>query len=491
MAREPVDTNALQQFFKRVLESQRQRDVWLIYGTNNLVWNEPGGYAAFSDEEPRPPDWNNTTRSWFINAKANPGRIVYSEPYISANRNQLTISISTTIYDRNRDIGVVAGSVSIDSLAALLSISASIAGQTLYLLNKEGRFITNPDTNAILKKDFSSALGLERYRDAILSSTSFFKVDRDVFIYSVTIPHVDWILISIVPTSVIFTGMNHSLIQIIGVNFALITMMTAMSLILTRILRRERDENTAMKDNLKMGFFLMDRNYIIQGQYSGALERLFSTENLEGKSFVGLLAASMRERDINTLKDYLDMVFNRSFDEDTLEEINPAQEVSYISVETGEEKILNCGFKAVNRGTKEMFILGNIMDITNEKKLQLRLAEEETKRQEEMLILFEVIQGDPVVLRDFIEDMDYTFAQIDRLLRNEQGQVPRELMVNLYQSIHAIKSNAVILGLKTFGDKLHSLEAEIKGVLEQRAILEDDITTFCKTEDQQMISTLL
>ncbi|MDR2518372.1 MAG: hypothetical protein LBD13_03040 [Spirochaetaceae bacterium] len=475
MAREPVDIDALQKFFKRVVESQRQEDVWLVYCTNNLVWNESGGYAAFSDEQRRPPDWNNTASSWFVNAKANPGRMAYSEPYLSANRRELTISISTTIYDRNRDIGVVAGSISIDSLAALLSISASIAGQELYLLNKEGRFITNPDTSAILAKDFAPELGLERYRGEVLSSASFFKVDKDLFIYSVTIPHVDWILISIVPTSVIFTGMNRSLIQIISVNFGLIAMTAGMSLILTRILRRERDENTAMKDNLKMGFFLMDRNYIIQGQYSGALERLFSTADLEGKSFVGLLAASMRERDISTLEDYLDMVFNRAFDEGTLEEINPAQEVSYISVETGEEKILNCGFKAVERGTKEVFVLVNIMDITNEKKLQMRLADEETKRQEEMHILFEVIQGDPVVLQDFIEDMDYTFAQIGRLLRNEQGYGPRDLMVNLYQSVHAIKSNAVILGLKTFGDKLHALEAEIKGVLEQSAIFDDDI----------------
>ncbi|MDR2494687.1 MAG: hypothetical protein LBD24_05625 [Spirochaetaceae bacterium] len=474
MAQEPADTEALEKFFKRVVDSQR--DVWLLYCTNNLVWNEPGGYAVFSDGESRTPDWNNTARTWFKNAKTHPGKIAYTEPYVSAHSGRLTISLSTNIYDRNKDIGVVAGNIGIDSLGALLGASASITGQSLYLLNKEGLFITHPDTNTILSKDFSQVLGLERYREEVLSSSSFFKVDRDVFIYSVAIPQVDWILISLVPTSVIFTGMNRSLIQIIAVNFALIAMMAAMSMILNRILRRERDENAAMKDNLKMGFFLMDRNYIIQGQYSGALERLFSTVELEGKSFVGLLSDSMQERDINTLKDYLDMVFNREFDEKTLEEINPAQELSYVSLESGEEKILNCGFKAVERGVKEVFILGNIMDITAEKKLQTRLAEEETKRQEDMHILFEVIQGDPTVLQDFIEDMEYTFSQIDRLLQNEAGYGPADLMVNLYQFIHAVKSNAVILGLQTFGDKLHALEAEIKAVLDQSVILDEDIT---------------
>jgi two-component system chemotaxis sensor kinase CheA len=229
-----------------------------------------------------------------------------------------------------------------------------------------------------------------------------------------------------------------------------------------------------MKDNLNIGFFLMDRTYTIQEHYSRALEQLFSTGSLGGKNFIGLLAASLRDSDAATLKDYFDMVFNEAFDQDLLDEINPISELPYTGVETGEEKTLGCGFKAVRRGAKEVFILGNIRDITAEKTLQTRLAEEEAKRQDEMRFLFEVVQGDLRVLRDFIEDMDYEFGHIDAA-SEDRRLGSRELLVNWYQSVHAIKSNAVILGLKTFGEKFHLLESEIKGVLEQEAVLEEDI----------------
>jgi len=40
-------------------------------------------------------------------------------------------------------------------------------------------------------------------------------------------------------------------------------------------------------------------------------------------------------------------------------------------------------------------------------------------------------------------------------------------LVEVYQSVHAIKSNAVILGLNTFGEKVHNLESKIKKLREQ------------------------
>jgi two-component system chemotaxis sensor kinase CheA len=291
----------------------------------------------------------------------------------------------------------------------------------------------------------------------------------------VHIPEAAWTLVSTVPASVIFTKINRFLFKMISVNVILVVIAVAMAVILVRILQNERDENAAMKDNLKVGFFLMDKQYLIQGQYSNALENLFSINDLKGKNFVSLLSASLTKKETDTLKDYFDMVINRSFDHELLDDINPIQELSYISVETGEAKTLNCGFTAVNRGgRKDVYILGNILDITAEKELKTRLAEEEAGRQEDMRFLFEVIQGDPGVLHDFIEDMDYGFNEISSILTDE-SIAPKEAVVNIYQAVHAIKSNAVILGLKTFGDKLHELETDLQAIQDQEAVFKDDL----------------
>jgi two-component system chemotaxis sensor kinase CheA len=102
-----------------------------------------------------------------------------------------------------------------------------------------------------------------------------------------------------------------------------------------------------------------------------------------------------------------------------------------------------------------------LKEITREAALKEQLVEEETKRRAEMESMFEVIHVEPKVLLDFIEDADYEFNTINRLLK-DRSKSSQEVVVEIYQSIHAIKSNAVILGLQSFAQKLHVFEERIK-----------------------------
>ncbi|MDR3333836.1 MAG: cache domain-containing protein, partial [Treponema sp.] len=221
MSQEPVNEQALQELFKDIVASQS--DIWLIYCSNNLVWNEPGGYAVYGNGTIPAPDWNNTQRAWFTSAKKAAGEVGYSEPYIAASNGTLIISVSINVYDESgTDVGVVSGNVSIAFLNDILAKNSSQPGQQTYLLNRQGLFIANPDRSAVLHKDYFVESGLERYRDAVLSSESFFKMDRKVFIYAVFIPEVDWLLVSTIPTPVIFAKANSLLIKLILVNLLLI-----------------------------------------------------------------------------------------------------------------------------------------------------------------------------------------------------------------------------------------------------------------------------
>jgi two-component system chemotaxis sensor kinase CheA len=243
---------------------------------------------------------------------------------------------------------------------------------------------------------------------------------------------------------------------------------------LTQDLQTERDEIAAMKDNLKVGIFLMNRDFIIQPAYSKALEDVLSTGELQGKNFLELLSASLKSKEIETLKDYFGMIFNRSFDQAMLDDINPLRELNYTSTVTEEERILDCGFAPVNRDEGEVFILGTLQDITAEKELQRQLDEEEGKRQDEMRSLFEVVQVEPNVFNDFIEDAEYEFERVNEILK-DQTLSTNQVMVEIYQSVHAIKSNALILGLDGFGKKLHALEDKIKHLRDLESIPFEDV----------------
>jgi len=229
----------------------------------------------------------------------------------------------------------------------------------------------------------------------------------------------------------------------------------------------ERDEIAVMKDSMKIGLFFMDKNFVIQDHYSRYLEEMLSQGNLFGKLFTDIISDSVSANELESIKDYFRMIMERSYDQDMLDDINPLNEVYYVNKDTGERKVFQCAFATVERDGNEVFILVTVYDITTRVELQQRLAEEESRRQEEMQSVFELIQVEPDVFSDFMEDMEHEFDTIDKILKDETMST-HDALVKIYQSIHAIKSNAVILGLNIFGNKVHNLESKIKKLREMK-----------------------
>jgi two-component system chemotaxis sensor kinase CheA len=227
----------------------------------------------------------------------------------------------------------------------------------------------------------------------------------------------------------------------------------------------ERDEIAVMKDSMKIGLFFMDRNYVIQDHYSQYLEEMLSEKDLFGKLFTDIIADSVSSSELESIKDYFGMVTERTYDQDMLDDINPLNELHYVNARTGNRKVFQFSFGTVERGQGEVFLLVTVYDITAKVILQQKLAEEEAKRQEEMQSFFELVQVEPDVFSDFSEDMEYEFDNIDKILKNQDFSA-HDVLVKVYQSVHAIKSNAVILGLNVFGNKVHNLESKIKKLRE-------------------------
>jgi len=231
----------------------------------------------------------------------------------------------------------------------------------------------------------------------------------------------------------------------------------------------ERDEIAVMKDSMKIGLFFMDKDYIIQDHYSRYLEELLSDTKLFGKNLMDIIADSVTPSESEAIKDYFNMILERTYDQEMLDEINPLNELHYINRETEEKKVFQFAFATVERGHGDVFILVTIYDITTRVELQQRLAEEEARRQEEMQSVFELIQVEPDVFSDFMADMEHEIGEINGILKNE-AMSTHDALVKIYQSVHAIKSNAVILGLNIFGNKVHALESKIKKLREVKEV---------------------
>jgi len=229
----------------------------------------------------------------------------------------------------------------------------------------------------------------------------------------------------------------------------------------------ERDEIAVMKDSMKIGLFFIDKNLVIQDHYSRYLEEMLSDTKLFGKNLADVISDSVSQSELEAIKDYFGMILERTYDQEMLDEINPLNELHYVNKETGDRKVFQFAFATVERGHGEIFILVTVYDITTRVELQQRLAEEEARRQEEMQAVFELIQVEPDVFNDFMADMEHEFEEIDKILKNDTIST-HDALVKIYQSVHAIKSNAVILGLNVFGNKVHNLESKIKKLREMQ-----------------------
>jgi two-component system chemotaxis sensor kinase CheA len=282
-----------------------------------------------------------------------------------------------------------------------------------------------------------------------------------------------WAVITTVPLVTITAPINallrFSILFVIGAAITMVFVVLATSRSLAqraKSLQRDLEQASTMQDNLKYGLFLMDGKYIMQGAYSKALEKILAVSNLKGKNFIELLTSSIKKQEKDGLADYFDMILKKSFDKNMLDSINPINEFTYINSEVAEIKNLRTSFTLAEKGRGTDLILGTIEDITSEKELEKQLIEAENIRENEMRSLFQVIQLDPRVLSDFVADAEYEFDRINEMLKSKK-QMHRELLVEMYQSVHAVKSNALILNLDSFSDRLHKLEASVKNLQEK------------------------
>jgi methyl-accepting chemotaxis protein len=235
MRESPVDRDGLSRYFDAMQATLD--NVLMIYSTNNLRWNSPGGFCAASTGWIPKQAWNNLERSWYQDAKKAQGRVAFTRPYIDAATGKLIVAMARTVFDTDGgDLGVVSENVSIASLGSILKEHTTLPQQETFLITQKGLFITHPDEKAVMQKDLFTEQGLERYRAAVLGSPAFSHMDKEVFIASFLIPQANWILLSIIPAQNIFSDTRKTLSSIIFIGSSLFIIAALVCLVCTRIM---------------------------------------------------------------------------------------------------------------------------------------------------------------------------------------------------------------------------------------------------------------
>jgi len=243
---------------------------------------------------------------------------------------------------------------------------------------------------------------------------------------------------------------------------------------LMKELANEKDMIQTMKDNINQGIFLMDKSLNILPQYSRTLISILSyyESDLSGKNLLDILNHSLDSKQLTVMKGYFNMVFAKEKSAKVLEAANPISDFEY-KVDD-DKKYLTTRFQLIEREGSEPVVIGIIQDISREKEIELELQAQKDLQEMEMKNMFDVLKVDPLVFQNFIEDTDSNFNSINALLKDRKLS-EKEVVVKIFQYVHAIKSNAVILDLESLANKLHTLEDEVKAASNKERVFTNDV----------------
>jgi len=253
--------------------SSRMPEIEMLYYFNNTPWNQPGGFYSTSISWTPPATWNNTQRPWFLDAKGAGGRIAYSDPYVDANTGEIVISISLIVYDKNRrDIGVLAADVQVTDLATLISGNMLVPEQEIYMLNKDGLFITNSNLDLIMSKNFFDGAAFSAYRNSVLQGSLYSIMGKDDYFYSAKIPASGWFLVSSIPLSVVLADTNRLIVRLIIISLVSLAAAALVSIMFTHVMltsplreiKNKADALAAMDFNIDIKKFRSDEIGVIQ-----------------------------------------------------------------------------------------------------------------------------------------------------------------------------------------------------------------------------------
>ncbi|MCL2759247.1 MAG: ATP-binding protein [Treponema sp.] len=239
-------------------------------------------------------------------------------------------------------------------------------------------------------------------------------------------------------------------------------------------LAQERDMIQTMKDNMDQGIFLMDKDLIILPQYSRTLISILSyyDSDLTGKNFLDVIQGSFDSKQLQIMKGYFAMVFSKTKTSKVLDAANPISEFEY-KVDD-DIKFLQTKFQLIEQAASDPVIIGMIQDITREKQIEFELQTQKNLQELEMKNMFDVIKIDPMVFQNFVEDTESNFNAINVVLK-DRTLSEKQVVTKIFQYVHAIKSNAVILDLESLANKLHTLEDEIKVISNKDTVFVNDV----------------
>jgi two-component system chemotaxis sensor kinase CheA len=237
-------------------------------------------------------------------------------------------------------------------------------------------------------------------------------------------------------------------------------------------LEAAKEETDNILNNVDEGLFLLDKNLKIGSQYSREFESILNDTKLSNKLLISVLRDKISSKDQNSVKRFLNLLFDEQKDEKMLQELNPL--VKMPMQIGGCEKYLTFKFKRIfNKKGHISHLITTVNDVTLEVILSKSLEESKAENKRKMDWMISILNADPILLKDFIHSTETDFENATTgLMSLENNPSKSEIIDLIYRSVHTIKGNACLLDLDFFAGIAHDTENNLNQLREHKSDIE-------------------
>lgn len=259
------------------------------------------------------------------------------------------------------------------------------------------------------------------------------------------------------------------IIQTVGITLAIINFLFIMLHFLRQlrdsdiVLEKARKETTEILQNVNEGLFLVDENMIIGEQHSARLSDILGNAEIAGQSFQLLLETMVSEKDAETARGFIELLFDKKIKEKLIGDLNPLNlvEVNIAQASGGFlTKHLQFSFARAHQGSIISHVLVTVQDVTEKVRLEKALAESRKHSESQIEMLTSLLHMHPSLLQEFISNSYACYNRINNILRQpaKTTALVREKAIGIFREIHNFKGEAASLKLEYFEGQAHAIE---------------------------------
>lgn len=258
-------------------------------------------------------------------------------------------------------------------------------------------------------------------------------------------------------------------IQTVGISLAIINFLFIMLHFLRQlrdsdaVLEQARKETTEILQTVNEGLFLVDEQMVIGNQYSKHLVEILGTHDIAGQNFQSLLENMISEKDAETARGFIELLFDKKIKEKLIGDLNPLNliEVNIAQASGGFlTKHLQFSFARAQQDGVISHVLVTVQDVTEKVRLEKALVESRKHSESQIELLTSLLHTHPSLLQEFITNSYDCYNRINNILRQpaKTTQLIREKAVSIFREIHNFKGEAASLKLEYFENQAHAIE---------------------------------